>query len=149
MFDAKDGEMQGFRGLFLQVEKLYRRERPPLEGRSSWRRSECTVLRFAVRYVLSDKVRWSDFMPTLTIRLPEFESSLLEDLVQNTGETKTALIIDGLRSLANSIRENERVTRLSSDEFDAFLDQLEAGEQDPQVLAARKRLVQLRPVWEE
>lgn len=109
----------------------------------------CNVLQFAVYCVLYIKVHWGDFMSTVTIRLPEFESALLEDLVQNTGETKTALIIDGLRSLANSIRENERVTRLSSDEFDAFLDQLETGEQDPQVLAARKRLVQLKPVWEE
>ena len=88
-------------------------------------------------------------MSTLTIRLPEFESSVLEDLVKNTGETKTAIIIDGLRSLANSMRENERVTRLSAEEFDAFLEQLETGEQDPAVLAARKRLVHLKPVWEE
>lgn len=88
-------------------------------------------------------------MSTLTIRLPEFESSLLENLVKNTGETKTAIIIDGLRSLANSMRENERVTRLSAEEFDAFLEQLETGEQDPAVLAARKRLVHLKPVWEE
>ena len=88
-------------------------------------------------------------MWTLTIRLPEFESSLLENLVENTGETKTVIIVDGLRSLANSMRENERVTRLSAEEFDAFLEQLETGEQDPAVLAARKRLVHLKPVWEE
>lgn len=88
-------------------------------------------------------------MSTVTIRLPEFESALLEDLVENTGETKTAIIIDGSRSLANIMRENERVTRLSAEEFDAFLDQLETGEQDPAVLAARKRLVHLKPVWEE
>ncbi len=88
-------------------------------------------------------------MSTLTIRLPEFESSLLEDLVENTGETKTVIIVDGLRSLANSMRENERVTRLSAEEFDAFLEQLETGEQDPAVLAARKGLVHLKPVWEE
>lgn len=88
-------------------------------------------------------------MSTVTIRLPEFESSLLEDLVEHTGETKTAIIIDGSRSLANIMRENERVTRLSAEEFDAFLDQLETGEQDPAVLAARKRLVHLKPVWEE
>ena len=88
-------------------------------------------------------------MSTLTNWLPEFESSLVEDLVKNTGETKTAIIIDGLRSLANSMRENERVTRLSAEEFDAFLEQLETGEQDPAVLAARKRSVHLKPVWEE
>ena len=74
---------------------------------------------------------------------------MLEDLVENTGETKTVIIVDGLRSLANSMRENERVTRLSAEEFDAFLEQLETGEQDPAVLAARKRLVHLKPVWEE
>ena len=88
-------------------------------------------------------------MSTVTIRLPEFESALLEDLVENTGETKTAIIIDGLRFLANSMRENERVTRLSGEEFDAFLEHLENGEQAPAVLAARKRLVHLKPVWEE
>ena len=88
-------------------------------------------------------------MSTVTIRLPEFESALLEDLVENTGETKTAIIIDGLRCLSKSMRENERVTRLSAEEFDAFLDQLETGEQAPAVLAARKRLVHLKPVWEE
>lgn len=74
---------------------------------------------------------------------------MLEDLVENTGETKTVIIVDGLRSLANSMRENERVTRLSAEEFDAFLEQLETGEQAPAVLAARKRLVHLKPVWEE
>ena len=64
-------------------------------------------------------------MPTsLTIRLPDFENSLLNDLVENTGDTKTAIIIDGLRTLANTMRENERVTRLSSEDFDAFMDQL-------------------------
>ena len=74
---------------------------------------------------------------------------MLEDLVENTGETKTVIIVDGLRSLANSMRENERVTRLSAEEFDAFLEQLETGEQAPAVLAARKRLAHLKPVWEE
>ena len=88
-------------------------------------------------------------MPSsLTIRLPDFENSLLNDLVENTGDTKTAIIIDGLRTLANTMRENERVTRLSSEDFDAFMDQLEKGERDPQVLAARQRLMSIKPVWE-
>lgn len=88
-------------------------------------------------------------MPSsLTIRLPDFENSLLNDLVENTGDTKTAIIIDGLRTLANTMRENERVTRLSSEDFDAFMDQLEKGERDPQVLAARRRLMSIKPVWE-
>lgn len=86
-------------------------------------------------------------MPTVTIRLSEYESALLDDLVKTTGETQTAIILAGLRCLANSMRDNERVTRLSSEAFDAFLDQLEAGEQDPAVLDARKRLVRLKPVW--
>ena len=85
---------------------------------------------------------------TLTIRISDFENALLNDLVEGTGETKTAIVIDSLRMLANAIRENERVTRLSSEDFDAFMDQLEKGERDPQVLAARRRLMSIKPVWE-
>lgn len=68
--------------------------------------------------------------------------------MESTVETKTAIVIDGLHMLANAIRENERVTRLSSEDFDAFMDQLEKGERDPLVLAARRRLMSIKPVWE-
>ena len=88
-------------------------------------------------------------MTTLTVRLNEFDAAILEDLVQNTGESKTALVIDGLRSLHNAMREEDRVTRLSADEFDAFLRQLEEGEKDPRVLLARERLMNIKPVWED
>ena len=44
---------------------------------------------------------------TLTIRLSDFENALLNDLVESTVETKTAIVIDGLHMLANAIRENE------------------------------------------
>lgn len=88
-------------------------------------------------------------MTALTVRLNEFDAAILEDLVQNTGESKTALVIDGLRSLYNAMREEDRVTRLSADEFDAFLRQLEEGEKDPRVLLARERLMNIKPVWED
>ena len=88
-------------------------------------------------------------MTALTVRLNEFDAAILEDLVQNTGESKTALVIDGLRSLYNTMREEDRVTRLSADEFDAFLRQLEEGEKDPRVLLARERLMNIKPVWED
>ena len=88
-------------------------------------------------------------MTALTVRLNEFDAAILEDLVQNTGESKTALVIDGLRSLYNAMREEDRITRLSADEFDAFLRQLEEGEKDPRVLLARERLMNIKPVWED
>lgn len=88
-------------------------------------------------------------MPALTVRLNQFDAAMLEDLASNTGESKTALVIDGLRSLYNAMREEDRVTRLSSREFDAFLQQLEEGEKDPRVLAARERLMNIKPVWED
>lgn len=88
-------------------------------------------------------------MTALTVRLNEFDAAILEDLVQNTGESKTALVIDGLRSLYNAMREEDRVTRLSADEFDAILRQLEEGEKDPRVLLARERLMNIKPVWED
>ncbi len=88
-------------------------------------------------------------MTALTVRLSEFDAALLEDLVKNTGESKTALVIDGLRSLYSSMRDNDPVTRLSVKEFDEFLKQLEEGETDPRVLRARQRLMNTKPVWEE
>ncbi len=88
-------------------------------------------------------------MPTLTVELEKFDEAMLEDLVRNTGQTKTALVIDGLRFLYKAIQEENRVTRLSTQEFEAFLHQLEGGEKDPQVLLARKRLMSVKPVWED
>lgn len=88
-------------------------------------------------------------MTELTVRLNEFDAALLEDLVKNTGESKTALVIDGLRSLYGSMRDNDPVTRLSVKEFDEFLKQLEEGEKDPRVLRARQRLMDTKPVWED
>lgn len=88
-------------------------------------------------------------MTELTVRLNEFDAALLEDLVKNTGESKTALVIDGLRSLYSSMRDNDPVTRLSVKEFDEFLKQLEEGEKDPLVLRARQRLMDTKPVWED
>lgn len=45
-------------------------------------------------------------MPTLTVELEKFDEAMLEDLVRNAGKTKTALVIDGLRSLYVSGRLN-------------------------------------------
>lgn len=88
-------------------------------------------------------------MPTLAVELEKFNEAMLEDLVRNTGQTKTALVIDGLRFLYKAIQEENRVTRLSTQEFEAFLHQLEGGEKDPQVLLARKRLMSVKPVWKD
>jgi hypothetical protein len=88
-------------------------------------------------------------MPTLAVELEKFDEAMLEDLVRNTGQTKTALVIDGLRFLYKAIQEENRVTRLSTQEFEAFLHQLEGGEKDPQVLLARKRLMSVKPVWKD
>lgn len=57
-------------------------------------------------------------MTELTIRLSEFDSALLEDLVKNTGKSKTALVTDGLRFLHGSMRDNSPVTRFPMKEFD-------------------------------
>jgi hypothetical protein len=88
-------------------------------------------------------------MPTLAVELEKFDEAMLEDLVRNTGQTKTALVIDGLRFLYKAIQEENRVTRLSTQEFEAFLHQLEGGAKDPQVLLARKRSMSVKPVWKD
>ena len=111
-------------------------------------RQDCAILQIAVSIISQNAIQRSA-MTALTVRLNEFDAAILEDLVQNTGESKTALVIDGLRSLYNAMREEDRVTRLSADEFDAFLRQLEEGEKDPRVLLARERLINIKPVWED
>ena len=77
------------------------------------------------------------------------DENILEDLVKNTGETKTTLVIDGLRFLHNAMREEDQVTRPSAREFDGFLRQLAEREKDPEVLLARERLTGRKPVWED
>ena len=88
-------------------------------------------------------------MTELTIRLSEFDSALLEDLVKNTGKSKTALVIDGLRFLYGSMRDNSPVTRLPMKEFGELLKQLEENEKDHQVLSARQNLMNTKPVWKD
>lgn len=87
-------------------------------------------------------------MSTLSIRLSDFDASLLESLVEETGLSKTSLVIEGLK-LLDSMMRDDRVTRLSAKEFDAFTNQLADGETDPYVLAARKRLTSIKPVWND
>lgn len=88
-------------------------------------------------------------MTALTVRLSQFDKAMLENLVEKTGESKTALVIDGLRSLYSALLDEERTTFLSEKEFNDFMDQLNEGEKDPRILSARKRLLNLKPVWEE
>ena len=87
-------------------------------------------------------------MTELTIRLSEFDSALLEDLVKNTGKSKTALVTDGLRFLHGSMRDNSPVT-LPIKEFGELLKQLEENEKDHQVLSARQNLMNTKPVWKD
>lgn len=88
-------------------------------------------------------------MASLTVRLSDFDARLLEELAKETGESKAALVARGLRVLSGMIREDDRTTRLSAQEFDDFLAQLEKGEKDSRILAARERLMRFKPVWEE
>lgn len=47
-----------------------------------------------------------------------------------------------------SMTDDEHVTILSKREFEDFVKQLSSRETDPEVLKARKRLMALKPVWE-
>ena len=88
-------------------------------------------------------------MAQLTVRLSQFDKAILDDLVEKTGETKTALVIAGLRSLHSVLADEERTTYLPKKEFNDFLDQLIEGEKDPEILSARKHLLNLTPAWEK
>lgn len=57
------------------------------------------MLPSAVQSIRKNAIRMAA-MTTLTVRLNPFDEAILEDLVKNTGETKTTLVIDGLRFFA-------------------------------------------------
>lgn len=59
-------------------------------------------------------------MAQLTVRLSQFDKAILDDLVEKTGETKTSLVIAGLRSLHSALADEERTTYLPEKEFNDF-----------------------------
>lgn len=88
-------------------------------------------------------------MPSLTVRLSDFEAALLEDLVRQTGESKTALVINGLRILSTMYHEDKRSVRLSAKDFDSLLRQLDVGsEVTSEQPSCKQELLKGTPVWE-
>lgn len=88
-------------------------------------------------------------VPTLNLRLSDFDSSVLNSLAESTGRTKTSLVVEAIRNLNLELREERGTTRLSAEDFDAFMDKAVNPEADPAVSAARKRLLEFKPVWED
>ena len=75
------------------------------------------------------------------------EAALMGKMMKE--ESKTNARINNLDDSASPVLDDDRTTRLSAQGFDAFRAQLERGEKDPEVLAARERLLKFKPVWEE
>lgn len=86
-------------------------------------------------------------MERLKILLSPFDESILDSLVVSTGKSKSAIVSAGIRALYESTKGLGWQTYLSSPETDTLPHELE--EEDPEVLAARKRLMALKPVWED
>ncbi len=86
-------------------------------------------------------------MSTLNVRLNDFDAQLLKSLVETTGQSKTSLVIQAIRNLNLELREESGVTLLGPDSFDAFLEKISTPETDLQVIAARERLMSMKPVW--
>lgn len=86
-------------------------------------------------------------MSTITIELTDEAAATLKALAKKCGSSEDAVVAQAIGRLAGERRDGAD-TLLSKDEFDAFVCQLEEGEKDPQVLAARERLMTLKPVWQ-
>ncbi len=86
-------------------------------------------------------------MAILRIHLSDFDQQVLNSMVENTGRSKKALVIEAIRNLNLELKEESEVTRLSGDVFDAFLDKVSGQETDPQVWAAREKLLNFESVW--
>lgn len=88
-------------------------------------------------------------MPTLNVRLSDFDAQILNSMTESTGQSKTSLVLQAIRNLNLELREESGVTLLSPKSFDAFLSKISKPESDPNVIAARKRLMSMKPVWEK
>ncbi len=88
-------------------------------------------------------------MPTLSIRLSDFDKKMLDSLAKSTGQTKTALVLRAIRHLNSDLREERGITQLSPEDFDGFLQRVFTPETNVEVLESRKRLLSMRPVWEK
>lgn len=88
-------------------------------------------------------------MAILHIHLSDFDQQVLNSMVESTGRSKTALVIEAIRNLNLELKEESEVTRLSGDVYDAFLDKVFGLETDPQVLFAREKLLNFKSVWDK
>ena len=85
---------------------------------------------------------------TFTLRLGDFDANMLNSIAEQTGKSKTELITEGLRTVFSS-RMDERLIWLSPEQFDECLKIITEPETDPSVLARRKELKEVKPVWED
>lgn len=60
-------------------------------------------------------------MSTLNVRLSDFDAQILNSMVESTGQSKTSLVLQAIRNLNLELREENGVTLLSPESFDAFL----------------------------
>lgn len=79
----------------------------------------------------------------------EAESSSTATCAACCEKPEKAVVAEGSRCEPTASHHDDHVTRLSPEAFEAFREQLETGEKDPQVLEARERLVKLKPVWHQ
>ncbi len=87
-------------------------------------------------------------MPNRTIQ--RFETETTSKAAGSASREKPEMAAaEGARVASEVPHHDDHVTRLSPEAFEAFREQLETGETDPQVLEARERLVKLKPVWQE
>ncbi len=88
-------------------------------------------------------------MPNRAIQSLETESSSTATCAACRGKSEKVAEAEGASCEPAAPHHDDHVTRLSPEAFETFREQLETGEKDPQVLEARERLMNLKPVWHE
>ncbi len=77
--------------------------------------------------------------------ISDFDSAL----AQNMEEIPEGPMGDELHAASEDTSGEDSVTALSPQDFENFVQQLKDGENDSQLLAARERLANITPVWED
>lgn len=85
---------------------------------------------------------------TFALRSNDFDADMLSEISERNGRSKNDLIIEGLREVFYR-RLDDKILWLSPETFSSCMDIISKPETDKDILERRKKLMQIKPVWED
>lgn len=111
----------------------------PIHSQADYERALKEIAPFFDNPPADDDPIW-DSVDIMVTRIEEYEK-------QHFPLADTVTAVDAIHF--DRLQEDSAVTLLSPEAFDDFLTKISTPETDPEVIAARKRLMALKLVWED